>query len=292
MIGGAVIITPAMKKKAEEENKKKSNIKRTINRSIDKEKEMDEISVIIPVSSAGYVKQLRACVNSVKKQDYPQGKIEVIVVCLQKGSIGNVDGLRLFCKEQDTLLVTHVHNKEAWPPALSRNVGYKKAGGRILVSLDADGVLDTRTFRVAYQHMRAKRCAVRVRTSLVPYGPGEPIFFNLGAKEFQRTVSLGKKAPGPGCCIMAKREAVWAIHGWDEEYVGYGPADWDFVERLEKAGWPVVNISKTNNIWTLHQEHERVLGTPLHYKNIEYHDISLKKPSPVRNTSIWGGDED
>ena len=248
------------------------------------------ISVVIPVSSVDYISRLRACVNSVNAQDYPKEKIELLIAYLQNGRIGNIDSLRLFCESSGASLIEYVHDKEAWPPSLSRNVGYRRAKGDILVSLDADGVLDKRTFRIAAAHMEARRCAVRVRTSLVPLPPESPLFFRLGSARFKKSVEMGRKAPGPGCCILAPREAVWAIHGWDEQYVGYGPADWDFVERLEKAGWPVVNLSETDDIWTLHQDHKRKLGTPRQYGNIAYHKESVQLSDPVRNKDGWGGE--
>jgi len=250
-----------------------------------------KVSVVIPISSVEYITRLRACVNSVVEQTYPREKIEILVTLLtQELKVNSINRIRMFCDENGATLVHHVHGKKSWPPSLSRNVGYRQATGDILVSLDADGVLDKRTFAAAVARMKMKKCAVRVRTSLTPRAPGMPIFFQLGTQRFRRTVELGRKAPGPGCCILAPREAVWAIRGWDEEYVGYGPADWDFVERLEKAGYPVVNLSETDDIWTLHQDHKRILGTPLQHKNRSYHAKSKLRADPRRNKRGWGCD--
>jgi len=249
-----------------------------------------KVSVVIPISSAEYIARLRACLNSVLQQTYPSDKIEILVTLLTpRSTASSAKGLKPFCEKHGATLIRHVHGEGAWPPSLSRNVGYRQATGDILVSLDADGVLDKRTFASAVARMEERKCAVRVRTSLTPRAPGAPVFFQLGRERFRRTVDLGRKAPGPGCCILAPREAVWAIHGWDEKFVGYGPADWDFVGRLEKAGWPVVNLSKTDEVWTLHQEHKRILGTPRQDRNRAYYEKSKLKRSPVRNLDGWGG---
>lgn len=252
---------------------------------------MPVISVVVPISSVNYVPRLRACINSVREQDYPQDEIEILITLLTNKAAEAADRVHLlnFCAEHGARLIEHVHDKQAWPPSLSRNVGYRKARGEFLVSLDADGVLDTQTFRYAEGWMKQNRCAVRVRTSLVPLKPGDPVFFRLDRDHFRRSVDLGSRAPGPGSCILAPREAVEKIRGWDEKFVGYGPADWDFVERLEKAGYPVINLSDTNDIWTLHQDHERILGTPLQHNNRAYHAQSKKKGNPVRNAKGWGG---
>jgi len=248
------------------------------------------VSVVIPISGVKYIKRLRACLNSVRKQDYPQDMIEILITLPMKNEpIRGINKVRSFCERNKLHLVEYIHHEDAWPPSLSRNIGYRRAAGDALVSLDADGVLDTRTFGVAVEKMKSSRCAVRSRTSLVPYPPGSKEFFQLGRKRFKSLVNEGRKAPGPGCCIIAPRQAVWEIHGWDEAYVGYGPADWDFVERLEKAGWPVVNISKTDDIWNVHQDHERILGTPLHHKNRAYHEKAKNLSDPVRNMGEWGG---
>ena len=253
---------------------------------------MPVISVVVPISSAQYIPRLKACLNSVREQDYPQHDIEILITFLTKKERALQSQrilLSCFCSDYDAELLEHVHDKPAWPPSLSRNVGYRRAEGDILVSLDADGVLHRQTFQVAVDWMNNHKCAVRVRTSLVPKPPGDPLFFKLDPDDFNRSVDLGKKAPGPGSCILAPREAVETIHGWDEAYVGYGPADWDFVERLDKAGWPVINLSAMNGIWSLHQHHKRILGTPLQHKNRAYHKKSKDKLTPVRNLKGWGG---
>jgi len=237
------------------------------------------------------LRRLEACVHSVREQDYPSGKIQILVTLPMQGRV--VDGIvdiRGWCQEAGVGLVEYIHNEPGWTPSLSRNIGYRKADGDILVSLDADGVLDTRTFTAAVAHMDKKRCAVRVRTSLTPRPVGDPVFSKLGRKAFRRTVDMGRKAPGPGCCILAPRAAVFKIRGWDEKFVGYGPADWDFVERLEKGGYPVLNLSETDDIWTLHQDHKRKLGTPLQHKNRAYHAKSKFNRDPVRNKGGWGGE--
>lgn len=250
------------------------------------------ISVVVPISSEQYIPRLKACLNSVREQNYPQDNIEILVTLLRRENPATVEEkecLVQFCSDYDAELLEHVHNEAAWPPSLSRNVGYRRADGDILVSLDADGVLHKNTFVVAAGWIETQKCAVRVRTSLVPRPPGDPLFFKLDPEDFNRSVDLGRKAPGPGCCILAPRAAVERIHGWDEAFVGYGPADWDFVERLEKAGWPVINLSESDSIWTLHQDHQRILGTSLQHKNRAYHAVSKKSVSAVRNLKGWGG---
>lgn len=253
---------------------------------------MSVISVVVPISGAQYIPRLKACLNSVRKQSYPQEDIEILVTLLKRKTPATIEekaAFVRFCSDYDAELLEHVHDKAAWPPSLSRNVGYRRAEGDILVSLDADGVLHKNTFLVAADWMNAQKCAVRVRTSLVPKPPGDSVFFKLEPEDFNRNVELGRKAPGPGSCILAPRAAVEKIRGWDEAFVGYGPADWDFVDRLEKAGWPVVNLSESDRIWTLHQDHKRILGTPLQHQNRAYFAKSKKRISPIRNLKGWGG---
>lgn len=253
---------------------------------------MSLISVVVPISSAEYIIRLKACLNSVRKQDFPQGDIEILVTLLtNKKPVQTDERIRLlnFCADHGARLIEHVHDKGAWPPSLSRNVGYRQAKGDILVSLDADGVLDRRTFRVATRWLKDCKCAVRVRTSLVSKPPDHDLFFKLDPEDFKRSVALGKKAPGPGCCILATRAAVEKIHGWDEAFVGYGPADWDFVDRLEKADYYIVSLSDSDGIWTLHQNHKRILGTTLQHNNRAYYAESKERKDPLRNRKGWGG---
>ena len=248
------------------------------------------ISVVTPISTVKYVERLQACLASVRKQSYPQHRIEVLLVYLVRDSVNeDLEPLLKLCEQHAATLIEYRNPEKAWTPSLSRNVGYRRATGQILVSLDADAVLDPRTFKVAERRMRGGKKAVRVRTSLVPYPPGSGLFFDLRPQVFQKSVDVGAKAPGPGCCIMAPRKGVFKIHGWDENFVGYGPADWDFVKRLSKAGYRVINLSKTDGIWTLHQHHERQLGTKRQLRNIAYFNESSQSGDPVRNYDGWGG---
>jgi hypothetical protein len=83
-------------------------------------------------------------------------------------------------------------------------------------------------------------------------------------------------------------ETVWDIHGWDESFVGYGIVDWDYVERLQKAGLRLVNLTEDEGIWCLHQDHPRGIDYDQVARNDKLHEASKVNPDPHRNSGIWG----
>lgn len=92
------------------------------------------VSVIIPVYQAE--KFLRECLESVRKQDYPE--LEIILV-----NDGSMDCSREICEENaraDKRI--HILNQKNAGCAASRNMGTVAAAGKYLLFLDADDKMD------------------------------------------------------------------------------------------------------------------------------------------------------
>ena len=92
------------------------------------------VSVIIPVYQAE--KFLRECLESVRKQDYPE--LEIILV-----NDGSMDCSLEICEESaraDKRI--HILNQKNAGCAASRNMGTAAAAGKYLLFLDADDKMD------------------------------------------------------------------------------------------------------------------------------------------------------
>jgi len=93
------------------------------------------ISVVIPTYDRTV--KLKATLDSLKKQDYPKDKIEVIVV--DDCSPRSPKELVLSYKGEFNKIV-YLQNKKNSGPAFSRNRGIEKARGEIIFFTDDDGI--------------------------------------------------------------------------------------------------------------------------------------------------------
>lgn len=162
------------------------------------------------------------CLESVKKQTYPQDKIEIIVV--DNNSIDNT-------KELACRYTEKVYN---WGPERSaqRNFGVRKGAGKYILYLDADMILSENLIFECVE-----KCEVEGRGALyVPeiiIGKG----FWIRVRDFERSFY---NATCIDCVRFINREKFIEIGGFDESLTG--PEDWDLDRRItEKAKSGVSN---------------------------------------------------
>jgi GT2 family glycosyltransferase len=173
-----------------------------------------------------------------------------------------------------------------YPPSLARNVGLRRIKGNILFTLDADSIIHPETLRTCRREIEKchGKAFVRVRTSRANFPLENPVFPAAARKD--------SYASGPGGCIAAPRSAIRKIHGWDEAFVGYGAADWDYVKRLEKVGLKEVVLPHAGapDILVLHQKHppNRMREHEARQRNRRLYEQTLIQENPVRNDDSWG----
>jgi glycosyltransferase involved in cell wall biosynthesis len=218
-----------------------------------------------------------------------------VIDYLHRGSDEKLTPLTDLCLKHNATIVFHRYDASAWTPALSRNIGIRRAPCDIIACIDADGVLHPHAFARCVEWLGKEKAVVRVRTRLIegPKGqPGQPIFSQLDVESFERNSrdpNAGRDAFGPGSLVMAPTEDVCKVRGWDEKFIGYGIVDWDYVERLEKLGLKVINLTAEEGVWCLHQDHPRAINVEQVGRNDELHEASKQNPDPYRNPDFWGG---
>jgi len=104
------------------------------------------------------------------------------------------------------------------------------------------------------------------------------------ARAIRRAMRSGKIAPGPGSLIVAPREAVFGIRGWDESFLGYGPADWDYWDRLIAWGCRPV-VAKLHALHQWHRPRFETRNEKLKQRNRAIYRRALEE----RNPGGWGG---
>lgn len=263
---------------------------------------MRGISVVVPVSASKLGRRLDNCLASVHRQAVPV-PVEIIVawVIRRNQSKKNVKKhrklLRATCKRYGAKLVEGAIPGKLWEPSFSRNLGFREATGGILCCLDADAVLPQGMLRCIWKAIRDERkTVIRAPTRMKNAGPSGACF-RPGApwKVVNKAMLYGKVAPGPGSLIAAPREAVFGIRGWDERFLGYGPADWDYYRRLAQWGCRRRTTAQEARLYALHQYHRprrEVSDKRSRARNRKlYRETLLGERSPVRNrNNRWGGE--
>jgi glycosyltransferase involved in cell wall biosynthesis len=104
-----------------------------------------KVSIIVPTFNEE--RNIASCIKSIRKQDYPKGKIEIVVVDQQSD-----DRTQKIARQHRCKVVIRKRPKFYTPPSISRNVGYRHSSGDFLFHLDADMMLtDKKLFKKAIQ---------------------------------------------------------------------------------------------------------------------------------------------
>ena len=190
------------------------------------------ISIIVPVFNGG--KAFRACVSSLLKIDFPDNKLQVIMI-----DDGSTDNTAQWLNEQKFpsyfKIITHDQNKGR---AAARNSGLKNARGDIIIFLDADMIV--RPDFVEQHVVAISKSEVVAVSGLLTSEPGQPKtslqnyifeYRKRGAKQF------GENNPIPFNYLITgnmsvKCKVVNECGLFDEKYIGYGGEDTDYAIRL------------------------------------------------------------
>jgi glycosyltransferase involved in cell wall biosynthesis len=252
----------------------------------------DRVSVVIPFSSVDYVGRLRSCLRSLDAQEAVG--IDLVLSVLHRNETKNLWPLLEMIGRRRFTIVFQSFKGKHWLPSLSRNAGFRYASESLVGCLDADAVLHPWTLRETVKAIRDSKGKgiVRVATKMMPQRPGDPVFDDFRPEVFSRNASAyGKEAEGPGCLIVAPRSRVVAVRGWDERYIGYGPADWDYFKRLCMGPFHAVNLAVKTGIWSMHQAHSNKgkIDSERQKKNRElYYDVRAGRGVVAPNEK-WGG---
>ncbi len=173
-----------------------------------------DVSVIVTTRNEG--SHIRNCLESVKKQNYPQNKIEIIVV-----DNHSTDRTLTIANK-----FTHkVYNKGP-ERSSQRNFGVKQATGKYILYLDADMMLSPNVI---------KECVDKCESSeyIALYIPERVIGKGLWIKvrDFERSFYNGTCID---CVRFVRKDKFWEIGGFDETLTG--PEDWDFDRRINAIG--------------------------------------------------------
>jgi glycosyltransferase involved in cell wall biosynthesis len=198
------------------------------------------ISVVIPTKNEE--KNIRNCLESIKRQTYPQEKIEIIVVD-NNSQDKTKEIAQKYTKKvfnlPDLSNLTRVKNFRG----VQLNFGVKRSKGEIIFFPDADMTFDKKLIEEAVGFIvKSKFDALYIPEVVV----GKGIFGKI--RNFERSFYNET-------CIDAvrilKKNLFLGVGGFDENNISFGFDDWDFTKTIKKIT-PKVGI--TRNMIYHHEE--------------------------------------
>lgn len=201
------------------------------------EEALPAVTVVIPVKDRA--EELRRCLASLDRLDYPREKLEVIVV-----DDGSSDGTPRVAKESGAVLLFSGGTGRG--PAAARNVGAAAARGEILAFIDSDCIASPEWLReLVPSFADPETVAVGGRvdglcdSSAVDRYEAVMSSLSLGSRE-----RSGKGGSDtfylPSCNLLVRRSVFAAARGFDESmHVG---EDVDLTWRLRDAGWRIAYL--------------------------------------------------
>lgn len=193
------------------------------------------VSVLVPAyNEEGYV---GATIAAVLDADYPDGKKEVVVV-----DDGSTDGTYAEALEYSSSSVK-VARKDNGGKYSALNYGLLFASGEIVVTIDADSIIERRALKdvvVPFQHdenVGAVASDVRIINDGGLVSKCQRLEYAIGINVFRRALDLvGTVTVVPGCLGAFRRDLLDDVYGYDPETL---TEDFDVTMKVLKSGMKV-----------------------------------------------------
>ncbi len=198
--------------------------------------EYPKVSIIIPAHHIS--PDLVECINSLTRLDYPQEKIEVLIV--QDGMTSNTT------LDHKGLNINHIVLEKSQGPATARNAGASKASGEIFAFLDADCIANKNWLKEILPFFQADGIGAVggfvegfYKKSFLDRYEEVSSSLNLGSRLLYERNSESTLYV-PTCNMLVSREAFNTAGGFkDGLRVG---EDVDFCWRMRALGFAVLYI--------------------------------------------------
>lgn len=217
--------------------------------------------VSVVIATYNEEKNIKNCLESIRKQTYPDNKIEVIVV-----DNGSTDKTKKTAKKYTDKVFNFGPERSA-----QRNFGAKKSRGKYYLYLDADMILSPKVIEESINKFKNNSQLVGLYIPEIIQGKS----FWSKVRRFERSFYNGTVID----CVRAVRLADFKkIGGFDETMSG--PEDWDFDKKIRLRGKVDIIASPL-----YHNEADFNLGSYLNKK--AYYVKSFK-----RYINKWGDDDE
>lgn len=178
-------------------------------------KNLPLVSIVITTKNAGQF--ITACLDSIKKQNYPQNKIDTIVV----------DNF----SSDDTYKIAKRYTKKVYRKgperSTQRNFGLSRARGDYLLYLDADMTMSPDVLRKCVEKTLKNSAVAGLYIPEIVIGGG----YWGRVRRFERSFY---DATVIDCVRFIKASEFKAVKGFDTTMTG--PEDWDFDKKIRSHG--------------------------------------------------------
>ncbi|MBS3076646.1 glycosyltransferase family 2 protein [Candidatus Pacearchaeota archaeon] len=225
---------------------------------------MKKISVIIPVRNRK--ENLYGAVKSLLKQSFDKKDFEIVVV-----DYGGSDDSRKMLENfrDERIRYIYVDERGIWNLPRARNIGIRRAMGRLIICMDGDIILSKDVLEKVYDDFDKRK---------------ESVLYQIPRKEITKEKKIKSHLPGPfpGCFQGSDRKNWFKVRGFDERMTGYGYEDGDLVNRMKRIGVKQYWMPSTLKMY--HQYHEESFGAETYVNMIK----SLLNFSYKANDENWG----
>jgi GT2 family glycosyltransferase len=246
--------------------------------------QLPNIDVIITISDMWLFPYLINCCRSIREQNYPQERIEIII-SLQYNKKENISQLALYCRDIEATLVLRKLEDPAFNRSKANNVGIRHGSREYVALLDCDTVFHPDTFRTAARFLKEKNFVI-IPLGRMQQGTESKIFAIRNDKEWREVTKgrfLQRSAIGD---VMVSRKQIEELRGLNEYLYGWGGEDTALEKRIRKAGIKVVNLLDHGFPVAMHQYHPPAPRDEFAKRNEE---IISKRLNTIANPGSWGG---
>lgn len=176
---------------------------------------MNKVIVSVIITTKEEENHIADCLWSVKNQNYPQDKLEIIVV-----DNNSSDDTKTIALEFTSKFFNFGPERSA-----QRNFGISNARGKYIFYLDADMILSEYVISQSVLKCEEGFIALHIPEKIIGTG------FWIEARDFERSFYNETVID---CVRFVNKEAFKRINGFDEDL--NGPEDWDFDRRIRGVG--------------------------------------------------------
>jgi len=175
-----------------------------------------EFQVSVIITTKNEEMNIKNCLESIKKQSFPEEKIEIIVV-----DNNSTDRTKEIAKRYTEQVYNFGPERSA-----QRNFGVKQASGKYILYLDADMALSKNVLSECFRKCENEEyIALYIPERITGKG------FWIKVRDFERSFY---NATVIDCVRFIRRDKFLEIDGFDETLTG--PEDWDFDRRIRQMG--------------------------------------------------------
>lgn len=178
---------------------------------------MDKYLISVIITTKNEERHIGNCLESIRKQAYPQDLIETIVV-----DNNSSDKTKEIARKYTDKVFDKGPERSA-----QRNFGVEKSNGDYFIYLDADMVLSPEVLKSCAEKIKDNPDLIALHISEIIMGKK---FFSK-VRRFERSFYDGTAIDG---ARFIRKEAFFKVGGFDEGLTG--PEDWDLDKKLKLIG--------------------------------------------------------